>query len=432
MSALDFTPSPEAELFGAEERAWDRIYATRDSGRLEALLAGERLNYSSDSEADRDLEVILLRAFGDPAKVKEIMEASPRGALRRGKWHEGRGAISFLEYDIRRALTRARMLGPYKVPDLKTLVAWDSKEAAEQRTTAEVAAQQQQPLRLLTLAELQDPSLLKVPDAIGPWLTWRGELTYFPGREKLGKSSCAASDARGIAAAGSRFLWLTAEESRGRVVKRLRDLGIPLAAMLVPDRWPRSWDEVEALITAEQPDAVYVDSLASYLAGVGERIPDTSEGEAWHGLMLRFKRWTTVGRQIDSPAAGVCVLEHGAKESGQYRGSTGKAAAADVIVTFLPVTGDERARRLDVLGRWGFPSRSVRFVSDEAGYEDVRTGRPSGLDDDAAKVIEAYEPGISTAQWREATGLSQTTFYRARREAMETRPDGTWVARSSF
>lgn len=396
------------EQFLAQEAARDRISASRDGARFHALMEGDPSAHRSESEADFDLAVMLFRGLGDEAAaVHDLMQQS---GLARPKWTANR---TYLGRTIARARARARALGPYR--------------AATTDLDAPPA-----PLRLLTPAELADPSLLQVPDAVGPWLTWRGELTYFPGREKLGKSTCAASDARGVAQAGGRFLWLTAEESRGRVVKRLRDLGIALDAMLIPDRWPRSWEEAEALVALARPDAVYVDSLASFLAAVGERIPDTSEGEAWHGLVLRFKRWATVGRQNGEPAAGVCVLEHATKEDGGYRGSTGKGAAPDTIVTFRAVPGEDRSRRLEVVGRWGFPSRTLRYRDDATGYEEVEAGRPSELDEDGALIVRAYRPGIKLADWMAATGLPHTTFHRARRAAMDKRADGTWVARPTF
>lgn len=402
----------DAHLFALEDAAWDRIYVSRDAARFHALMTGDAAAYRSPSEADFDLALMLARGFGDDAaKIHDLMTAS---GLKRAKWSAHR---TYLAGTIRRAIRRAAALGPYPQPSPRQLDAWDARPTPRE----EIAAAGPPPFRLLTPAELEDPSLLQTPEALSPWLAWRGELSLLVGREKLaGKSTLAASDA---ARSGRRFLWLSAEESRGRVVKRLADLRVPYDRMLVPDRWPRSWGEVEALVAEAQPDIVYVDSLASFLMAVDGRVPDTSEGEAWQAKVLRFKAWAERG------AGAVVALLHATKADGTYRGSTGIGAAPDTIVTMREVDGDAASRRLETIGRWGFPSRGVRFAGDAAGYEDAAVGRPSEADENAAAVVGSYVPGIKAKDWQAASGLPETTFYRARKAAMEERQDGTWGVR---
>src|SRR5207253_3015438 len=91
-----------------------------------------------------------------------------------------------------------------------------------------------------------------------------------------------------------------------------------------------SWEEVEDVIQRRQPDAVYVDSQASFLYAVDGEVPQTSELEKWQSKGLRFKGWAHL---VPDHLAGVCVLAHAKKSDGNYAGSVGIGAAADTIIT---------------------------------------------------------------------------------------------------
>jgi hypothetical protein len=226
----------------------------------------------------------------------------------------------------------------------------------------------------VTAADLaKNPDLLKLPTALTSWLVWRGDLVMVVGREKDGKSTLAGADAAAALRAGLTVLWVTAEESLNRVVKRFVDLGAPLDKLILLRRWPQTWEEVEAAIETRKPDAIYVDTVSSFLMAVDGGVPQTSEGEAWQAKMLRFKAWATIGRVATSTdaAAGVAVLKHGTKADGGYAGSVGIGAGPDTIITLRAVAEYPTYRRLETIGRWGFPSKIVRYVSPTAGYEDV-------------------------------------------------------------
>ena len=66
---------------------------------------------------------------------------------------------------------RAQALGPYPPPSLKQLALWNRPGAHDERVAAEAEARAAvpPPLRFLTEAELANPSLLRVPAAVGPW-----------------------------------------------------------------------------------------------------------------------------------------------------------------------------------------------------------------------------------------------------------------------
>lgn len=282
----------------------------------------------------------------------------------------------------------------------------------------------------LTGAELaRDPDLIKAPPSLTPWLAWRGELVMLVGREKLaGKSTLAASDAAGALRAGLTVLWVTAEESQNRVVKRFLDLGLDaaqLARLILLRRWPRGWEEVEGVIGRRCPDVIYVDSVTSFLMAVDGEVPQTSETEAWQARMLRFKAWAT--RNADH-TAGVCALRHGTKADGSYAGSVGIGAGCDTIITMRDLTADlgPTYRRLEIIGRWGIPARTVRWVQDGTdkatgetwGHYETATGvdlRPATtgqkISKERKRILDALPPqGAKYAKWFELARAAKSTF----------------------
>src|SRR5262249_28676697 len=107
MPVVSSDPSPEAQRFGLEERAFDRVHASDDGGRFAALFGGDWDGYRSKSDADFALAVMAFRAFGeDAAKVEAYLRASninPAKYSRR----------DYVTTTLRAALVRARKLGPY-------------------------------------------------------------------------------------------------------------------------------------------------------------------------------------------------------------------------------------------------------------------------------------------------------------------------------
>lgn len=325
------------------------------------------------SEADFDLAALLCAVTADEDQVVRIMAAS---ALLRDKWSDRRGPITWLRHTVRAVRLR---VGPVI-------------DAARSATDAG-------PLWVPAAELAANPTLLQLPESLSPWLVWRGDLSLLVGREKRGKSTLAASDATAALRQGGRVLWVSAEEGPNRIVSRFLTLQAPLERLTLLRRWPQSWAEVEAAVTACQPDAVYVDSLSSFLTAVDGEVPQTSEGELWQAKVLRFKRWTTLAP--DHPC-GVTVLVHATKADGAYRGSTGIGAAPDTIITLRDVSQDPNARQLETVGRWGFPSKLVRFQDEAAGYVDGGggTAEPAArLTAERQKVLGALVSGMTWGDW---------------------------------
>ena len=337
------------------------------------------------SEADFDLAKLLCCVTPDEDQVVRIMAAS---ALLRDKWQERRGPITLLRHTVRAARLR---VGP----------------VIEEAQSAKDAG----PLWVPAAELAADPTLVQLPESLSPWLLWRGDLSLLVGREKRGKSTLAASDAAAALRQGRRVLWVSAEEGANRIVSRFLTLQAPLEGLTLLRRWPQAWAEVEAAITACQPDAVYVDSLSSFLTAVDGEVPQTSEGELWQAKVLRFKRWTTLAP--DHPC-GVTVLVHATKADGAYRGSTGIGAAPDTIITLRDVSQDPNARQLETVGRWGFPSKTLRFQDDASGYVDAEGGATTvpapKLSAERQKVLSALASGMTWGEWLAAYGGHRNTF----------------------
>jgi len=341
---------------------------------------------------------------------------------------QGEAELRALKEDERRALVEAGLRPMTDFPATANAAAFILHRAAR-------APEEGLPLDVTLTALLADPKLLEVPASLSPWLVWAGELTALIGREKGGKSSLAASDATRAARAGRKVLWLTSEEGLNRVVKRFADLGSTAGLvgdrLLLLRRWPRSWEEIEEVIVRSRPDAVYVDSLSSFLMAVDGEVPATSEGEEWQGRMLKFKRWTTLC------AGGVCVLAHATKLDGQYRGSTGIGAGPDTLITMGRVQNAPTARRLEFVGRWGFPSRTVQFMGDAKGYEEAQDlmGHRRSLTPARQRTLKALKPGMTFTGWHKVSGAPERTFADAVQFFIDNRyvtkhANGTYVPAS--
>lgn len=399
-------PDGSSGLSPEEQALADRIVVGRDGKRFNKLFYHGGVDDKKVSEDRFDLTCILARTTPDDEQVRQMLWKS---ALKDKKWERHR---TLLDIDIRNARLRH--------PGLITPTGTHG------------------PLEVTGLELAQNPDLLKSPDSLSPWLTWRGEYSILVGREKLaGKSTLAGSDAMQALRAGLRVLWVTAEESQNRVLKRFSDLQAPLANLLLLRRWPQGWEEVEDVIRRCQPDVIYVDSQSSFLFAVDSEVPKTSEPEKWQAKGLRFKSWTHLA------PAGVCVLVHANKSTGEYAGSVGIGAAADTIITMRNVDKQPTIRKLELRGRWGFPSRSVRYVDDVQGYLDVegeltvtppdQEKKKRKLGGEMLKVLEALKPGMTYSTWEVEYGGNESTFktsvnrLKERELVTQDSRTGTWA-----
>lgn len=368
---------PEPEDTGADgisDTDLLELMMARDPKRFHRLfVAGEFAR--SQSEADFELCCMLARWTGkDPDRMDRLFRKS---ALMRDKWKRK---------DYRESTLKLAIIATHSVIDLSVLKG--------EATSLAIPAQE--------LAE--NPDLLRPPVIVSPWLSWNEQLTLLVGREKFGKSTLCGTDAMVAAENGKRVLWVSAEESQGRIVSRFHQLlqtasgnALPWPPeLLMLKRWPTSWEEVELTIEKERPDLVYVDSIASFLKTVEGRLPKHSEGEEWQGLVHRFKSW------CEKWGLSVVALHHATKASGEYRGSTGIGAAVDIMANLREVKGKDDMRLLDLeKSRWSLENVFLKLPTDGARYEQTdELGIVKSLEQRLLDFIEA-NPGSSTRQIRD-------------------------------
>jgi hypothetical protein len=161
-------------------------------------------------------------------------------------------------------------------------------------------------------------------------------------------------------------LWVTYEESLGDVVRRFAGFDANPANVLVFDR--PAGPEIERAIEQHAVRYVVIDSFAAYVGAVHGKAPATHESENWQQLTLQLKDLA------HRTGAAVVTLAHTSKSDveGGIRGSTGIAAAADLIVRVAnPRKSDpDNLRRLTFLGRWTVDKVQVRYAED--GYTTDR------------------------------------------------------------
>lgn len=266
-----------------------------------------------------------------------------------------------------------------------------------------------------SLGALQKTTEIGPPERVGQYLTFRASLSLLSGPPKVGgKSTIAASEAVGITRAKKKVLWIkgSGEETRRDTVTRFVYLGADPELLVINTRPVTSWQQYRRLINTVRPSAVYVDSMASFLNGLGVELPPASDNIGWHKLMSKFRT-----------GVATCVLAHASSKrggEGDVLGSTGILQAVDFIISTHRVKGDasRTLRRLAYLGRHRFPARTIRFLGEREGFEDVADAprsteqEPSSgdrpLSDEDARVLAALVDGMLYGQWFAAAYPTRT------------------------
>lgn len=348
------------------------------NGKFERLYnEGDTSDYPSPSEADLALASLLAFHTVDTAQIERIMRSS---ALYRQKWDKNR---EYLPRTVKKAVAN-RSAATQPRPKRR----WTGKTMNELRT---------------------NPALLVQPVRVSRWLAHRGEVTLLSGREKDGKSTLAASDAKGALEQGFRVFWISAEEDANRIVSRFNDLAVDGDRLIIGDGWPSNWEDIEAAVIEQKPDVVYFDTLSSLVASVEKEIPENGQGEKWQALMLRFKRLA------QSLNAGVVVLAHANRSKGEYRGSTGIGAGVDSIVEMRPTEKDDKVRKLIIKSRWERETCTVRYEGPHHGYMDASS--PLKIDQARTflrdKLRNGPVPKKECESGAKAQGISDHTLRRA-------------------
>ncbi len=279
----------------------------------------------------------------------------------------------------------------------------------------------------------------------------RACTTMLAGREGRGKSLLALA----LAAAGGRAgtiagmvcpeplktLYVDAENGEQEAHRRLHGLNVPAGALVYVEAdgfsLRHDFDELAALVEANAPDVLVLDSLRSLAPGLDEN--DSQQTEVALRPVVRL----TQQRRIAS-----LVLHHASRASGEYRGSTAIGAAVELGFTLSRHDDDPDARRRRKLSCWkSRPAAEppVRWVAIEpvpgggillAETEPFEPERPRPRDNRRESVLAALgdEP-VSERDVVAAAGVPKTTARRVLLDLQDAglaeRTDDGWVVHRS-
>lgn len=253
--------------------------------------------------------------------------------------------------------------------------------------------------KLVSLAELlADPEALQPPLALIPRLAWRGRVSLFAAREKLGKSTFATAalaakssggEFLGQAVTPANVLYVNLEEHAGDIARRLVQFGAAPDRVHILSRVSDAFTELEAAVRACHPECILVDTLATFTAGLEL---DPSNSSHWVRVMAKF---TALARDTD---AGIVLIHHARKSDGGYRDSSAIGGGVDHIITMTPRTRDDE-RAFESVGRWGREKFNLRLAATGCGavaYRVVGKGASSsGQSGPAAPPISLNEQVIA-------------------------------------
>lgn len=217
-----------------------------------------------------------------------------------------------------------------------------------------------------TLAELlEDPEILRPPEAVAPRFAWRGRLTLLAAREKRGKSTlaaaCAASVTRGRSLMGDAceagpVLWLALEEHPADLARKLVAFDADPEALYIVSAMEveRPLEDLTAAVDFAAAALVVVDTLPAY-ADLLEESPDPGSSREWTRVLVPLVR---IARETD---AAIMLLHHADKIRGQYRDSTAIGANVDVILEMHEDRDHPGVRKMDCRARWRVDPWSYRL-----------------------------------------------------------------------
>ncbi len=342
----------------------------------------------SRSELDLHFAALLGQyATRDPELIAACMEQSPH---HRPKWKEHRGARTWLQQTIVRALKDAP----------------DRTAAPIIETAATVAVE---PVQARTLRDVwADPDARNAPEAVIPRLAWRGRLTVYTALDKGGKSTLVAA---GVAAMtrGDNFLgeptsrgtclWAMLEEHVNDWAIRATRFGTDQDAVYVLEHPGNPAAAIRTEAERLRPTVLVVDVLTRY---AGDRVTESGSAAQWTRVMVGLQE---IARQLD---VAVIVLHHARKSDGVARDSGEITARADVVLEqkTLPEDG---VQRFTVRGRWTVADFAVKLVGDRHELTAAGAGE-STLSPQRRRVLDALTQGMTYTAWLEASGVPKRTF----------------------
>ena len=178
----------------------------------------------------------------------------------------------------------------------------------------------------------EHPELLQPLDEVLPSLAWRGRVAVLAAREKLGKSTLLAFFASVLSRSSEchSILWVGLEESRFDVVSRFLEFGADSDRVVIAERLPIRFQDLDAAIADHKPDLVVIDSLAAWGAG---RVTDWNAAAQVTPVMLEL---VDLARRHN---VALVILHHGKKSAGDGR-IQGQFSVPQLAQKILPNVGD--------------------------------------------------------------------------------------------
>ena len=218
----------------------------------------------------------------------------------------------------------------------------------------------------LPLSELLARSdLMAPPTPVIPNFVYRGLVTLYSSREKLGKSTLARSIAAKASLRGVKTTYLRLEETHYLVGNGLRRMGANDNVRVTNPQSP-TLEALEADILANGTQVLVVDTLSAWLALNG--VTDENSAGAVAPVMLA---WQQLAQRT---GVGILLIFHNNKDD-KYRGSTAFGGNADVLINMTVKDNDPR-RRFAVTGRVYVEDFKMRFDGTHYQYVDG-CGEPS-------------------------------------------------------
>lgn len=342
-------PLPAAQgALSAEEltKLLASIAASPDGPAFHRLyVAGETRPGKSGSESDLNLACLFAKYARNSADIEALMEGS---ALKRPKWSERHGDLTYLQRTIKAALLQVHvsasdLTGP---PQFR---------------------------RLLEIA--RDPDAWDMVAPVLRGIAWKGRVTMLSAREKMGKSTLVAAGAAALTK-GREFLglltpgpadvaWVSADrEAKQDILARVYRFHGKLKRTWI--LYPSKPDDVHLALAGlpSPPKLVVVDTLWSLMAA---GVEDPHGSAKWPQMFLPFLEYA---RATD---AAVVILHHASKKGG-YRDSTAIGGAVDMILEMTPVQGEISKRNIHPVGRFTVEDYSVDYKMNK--YEWSAPARP--------------------------------------------------------
>lgn len=259
-----------------------------------------------------------------------------------------------------------------------------------------------------TLAELlEDPDLLRPPEAVAPRLTWRKRVTLLAAREKRGKSTLGAAMAAAVSRGGKLLgeecfrgpvLWLALEEHPADLVRKLVAFDAEPDSVFILERLRSPLLDFHTAVQETKPALIIVDTLPAFVGLLEER-PESGSASDWTTIMQSLTR---IARDSE---AGLVLIHHADKVHGRYRDSTAIGAGVDVILEMKEDQDHPGVRKIETRARWKVNPWSYRLEGDPmapgSSPQLAIVEREPTIREQVIAYVTA-NPGASTRAVREA------------------------------